>query len=133
MIEIPPEVQVKSTIKPGTVYYFTEESFKSEEPHYFIVINHDPVNDEVVLMVCASSKVEKVIRRRKKIQETIIIIEESGQNIQQMRPLLHFSLSRIGRKARQLPVLYLRALPPSMMSPALGMSFQPFCFLGIGG
>lgn len=73
MIDIPPEAQIKSTIKPGSVFYFIEEALKfSEEPHYFIVINHNPITDRVILLVCASSQIQKVKRMRRSITDTIV-------------------------------------------------------------
>ena len=75
MVDVPPEVAIKATIKSGSVYYFTEESFPSTEPHYFIVLNIDPLKDRVVFLVCASSKIEKVKRRRLHCpSETLVII-----------------------------------------------------------
>lgn len=65
MIEISAEVQIKSTIKPGSVFYFVEETFSSDEPHYFIVLNKDPFNDKNLIMVCSSSQIQKVIQRCK--------------------------------------------------------------------
>ena len=64
MVRTPPEVAIKATIRPGSVYYFPEDSFNTEEPHYFIVINRDPLSDTVVILVCASSKIDKVKVRR---------------------------------------------------------------------
>ena len=64
MVDVPPEVAIKATIQPGSVYYFAEESFSSREPHYFIVLNKTPIEDNVILLVCASSKIKKVTRRR---------------------------------------------------------------------
>lgn len=63
-MDIPLEVVIKSTIKLGSVYYFTEESFHSSEPHYFIVINRDPHEDKVIFLVCASSQITKSRQRR---------------------------------------------------------------------
>jgi len=65
LISIPPEVQIRSTIKSGSVYYFEEASFASCEPHYFIVLNHFPHKDEIVLLVYSSSRIEKVKYRRR--------------------------------------------------------------------
>ena len=65
MIDVPPEVAIRSTIKPGSVYYFSEDSLHSSEPHYFIVINKDPFGERVVLLVCASSRIDKVKQRRR--------------------------------------------------------------------
>ena len=76
MIKIPPEVQIKSTIKPGSVFYFPEDTFKSNEPHNFIVLNHKPISDDVILLVCSSSKVKKVKRRRRNLPSTTVVIKK---------------------------------------------------------
>lgn len=59
-MEIPPEIQIKSTLKPGSVYYFVDESLKSSEPHYFIVLNYTPLEDHFLLLVCSSHQISKV-------------------------------------------------------------------------
>jgi hypothetical protein len=75
MIHIPPEVQIRASIQPGSVYYFKEESFSSTEPHFFIVLNHSPAVDSNLLLVCSSSQHEKVKRRRRYLPtETLVEI-----------------------------------------------------------
>ncbi|MFC2017711.1 hypothetical protein ACFLTQ_00195 [Chloroflexota bacterium] len=64
MVHIPPDVAIKAAIQPGSVYYFPEDSFNTEEPHYFVVINLDPSEDTVIILVCSSSRIEKVRQRR---------------------------------------------------------------------
>ena len=64
MVQLPPEVQIRAAIRPGSVYYFPKASFSSSEPHYFVVLNHTPLTDSFLVLVCASSQVEKVKRRR---------------------------------------------------------------------
>jgi len=73
-MDIPPEVAIKATIKVGSVYYFPEVSFHSPEPHYFIVINTDPIEDKVIFLVCASSQIDKS-RERRKICPTGTLVE----------------------------------------------------------
>jgi hypothetical protein len=74
-MDIPPEVAIKSTIRIGSVYYFTEESLQSDEPHYFIVINKNPHDDKIVFLVCAQSQIAKVKQRRKNLPpETLVEI-----------------------------------------------------------
>ena len=74
MIDIPPEIQITSTISPGSVYYFVEDTFNSDEPHYFIVINNKPLSDKVILLVCSSSQIQSTIDRRKHLKGTLVII-----------------------------------------------------------
>lgn len=74
-MRIPPEIKIKSTIQPGSVYYFEEETLNSPEPHYFIVININPQEDTVILLVCASSQIDKVLKRRRTCSvETLVKI-----------------------------------------------------------
>lgn len=74
-MDIPPEVALKSTIKLGSVYYFSEESLRSPEPHYFIVINKDPHEDKIIFLVCAQSQITKVKQLRKNCPpETLVEI-----------------------------------------------------------
>jgi hypothetical protein len=80
MIEIPSDVRIISTLKQGMVYYFIEESFSSDEAHYFIVLNKDPRGDPNLLLVCASSKVEKRKKYAKQFgyaPETLVIVQPS--------------------------------------------------------
>jgi hypothetical protein len=66
---------IKASITPGSVYYFREETFSSNEPHYFIVVNLNPQTDEVVVLACASHQIEKTKDRRRNCpEETLIII-----------------------------------------------------------
>ena len=76
-MDIPPEVTIKSTIKPGSVYYFPNEVLSSKESHYFIVINIDPIEDEVIFLVCSSSKIDKVKQRnRHNPPQTLVAISK---------------------------------------------------------
>jgi hypothetical protein len=64
-LEIPADIRLRATIAQGSVYYFVHEStsFKSSEPHYFIVLNHNPATEQVIYLVCASSQIEKAKAR----------------------------------------------------------------------
>lgn len=77
MIEISSDIQIKSTIKPGSVYYFVEDSIKSGEPHYFIVINNNPKTEKIIILVCSSSRIDTVKYRRKHIPKTLVDIAKT--------------------------------------------------------
>lgn len=53
-------LEIRLSLRPGTVYYMDERSLTSTQPHYFIVINSDPLGDELLLLTVASSQIEKV-------------------------------------------------------------------------
>lgn len=78
-MEIPAEIRIKATIQRGAVYYFSNESpqFKSDEPHYYIVLNKNPLTEQILYLVCASSQLEKAKERvatRKFPESTLVFV-----------------------------------------------------------
>lgn len=73
MIDIPEDHAIKASIRTGSVYYFVEETHThSSEPHYFVVLNINPLTDEVLILVNSSSRVDKVRRRTSPCKGTIV-------------------------------------------------------------
>ena len=58
-MKIPSEIAIKSILKPGSVFYFTEDSFQSQAPHFFVILNKDPISENLLLMVNATSNVSE--------------------------------------------------------------------------
>jgi len=74
-LDIPAEVRIKATIRPGSVYYFPSELLHgSVEPHHFIVINVDPINEDVILLVCSSSHVDTTLRINRSRPDTVVVV-----------------------------------------------------------
>lgn len=70
--------EIRLTLRPGTVYYFQHRTLTSVEPHYFIVVNSDPIGDQVLLLAVSSSKVDLVRQRRRALPpETLVEIAPS--------------------------------------------------------
>lgn len=66
------------SLRSGTVYYFTHRGIYSAEPHYFAVINADPISSHVLIMAVGSSQISKVQDRRKGLPpETLVIVDPS--------------------------------------------------------
>lgn len=63
VMDIPADIVIKSTLKQGTVYYMTWDSFSSTEPHYFVVLSLDPQNNPDIAIVCAVSDIPKTKKR----------------------------------------------------------------------
>lgn len=58
---VPADVSIKSTICPGSVYLFLEDSFEGcDKKHYFIVLNSNPLSDELLFLVWSKTLSEKV-------------------------------------------------------------------------
>lgn len=68
--------ELKLTLRSGTVYYFEHRGIYSTEPHYFAVINADPLSDNVLIMTIGSSQIGKVQRRRKELPpDTLVVVD----------------------------------------------------------
>ena len=75
-MEIPWEIRL--TLRAGTVYYMADRGLSSVEPHYFVVVNADPIGDEVLLLTVASSQIDSVKRRRRgEPASTVVEIAEA--------------------------------------------------------
>ena len=66
---LPASVLIDVTLQEGAVYYFInpDDSFKSEEPHYFVVLNN-PLDGIDTVLICATTKIGEtqlfVVKRR---------------------------------------------------------------------
>jgi hypothetical protein len=68
------DLKLRLTLREGSVYYFAERHLTSPEPHYFIVVNADPLAQQVLLLSVVTSQVEAVKLRRQACPETIVEI-----------------------------------------------------------
>lgn len=67
-----------NSIKAGSVYKFSEATFPSSNPHFFIVLNHTPSTDPFIALTVASSQVENVHGRNSHLPaETMVIIKNT--------------------------------------------------------
>jgi hypothetical protein len=70
----PSRFDLRATIQPGSVCYFHDSNLTSPDPHYFIIINKNPLTDRILLLVCSSSQLEAVRKRRALRPETVVEI-----------------------------------------------------------
>ncbi|HEU5125240.1 MAG TPA: hypothetical protein VFW05_14390 [Verrucomicrobiae bacterium] len=64
--------KLRLSLREGSIYYFTDRSLTSPEPHYFIVANADPIAQKLLLLSVLTSQVDSVKLRRKKCPETLV-------------------------------------------------------------
>ncbi|MDA0767605.1 MAG: hypothetical protein O3A92_12375 [Verrucomicrobia bacterium] len=77
-MDIPLEIRL--SLRQGTVYYMAERQLTSIEPHYFVVVNREPLRDRVLLLLVVTSQVEKARQRvaRKTLPaETLVEIRQT--------------------------------------------------------
>ena len=119
------DLKLRLTLREGSVYYFEERHLTSPEPHYFIVVNSDPLAQQVLLLSVVTSKVEDVKLRRKNCLETLVELtpDNSGvlkkpsivdcNDLKQV-PLAEFNTRFMRREIRcfdkDLPVVLRKAL-----------------------
>lgn len=73
--------KLRVTLREGSVYYFADRSLTSGVPHYFIVVNSNPLKQEVLLLGVVTSKVAVVRQRRRFCPETTVEISPSISDI----------------------------------------------------
>jgi len=66
------DLKLRLSLREGTVYYFVHHSLTSPEPHYFIVVNSDPLTQKVLLLAVGTSQIKTVKLRRKACLETLV-------------------------------------------------------------
>jgi len=66
-------LEIRLSLRPGTVYYMAERHLTSVQPHYFIVVNRDPLGEELLLLAVYSSQVENVKRRRSREDGSTVV------------------------------------------------------------
>lgn len=77
-MEIPDDLLFEICYKQGSVFYFVDEELSSQEPHFFIVLNHSPSSQQVFILAVSSHQVLKTYYRRPNEQiETLIEITPS--------------------------------------------------------
>jgi hypothetical protein len=66
---------LKLSLRRGCVYYFVDRRTTSTEPHYFVVVNSEPLGDELLLLCIVTSNVERVRRMRICLPGTTVEID----------------------------------------------------------
>jgi len=94
--EVPLELRL--TLRPGTVYYFQHRALTSVEPHYFIVVNSDPLHDQALLLAVASSRVQSV-RQRRRFMPPETLVEISPIEYDEFRLPSIVDCNRVFRKS----------------------------------
>jgi len=80
-MELPAELQIDGTLEQGMVYFYPEDGFTNDRPHFFVVLNKDPKSDEIIFLTCASSQVDKHQRwiEDMRLPASTLVIVEKGE------------------------------------------------------
>jgi hypothetical protein len=66
------DLKLRLSLREGSIYYFADRTLTSPEPHYFIVVNSDPLAQKILLLTVVTSQVDSVKLRRKACPETLV-------------------------------------------------------------
>jgi hypothetical protein len=80
-MDFPPDIRMQYGIQEGSVFYFVEDTFKTPEPHNFVVLNCDPINDEILILACATTlSLRSWVRVSGMPEETLVRLDEKDCN-----------------------------------------------------
>jgi hypothetical protein len=65
-------LELRLGLRAGSVFYFQARELFSEQPHFFVVVNADPLRDELLLLTVFTSQIEKVRKRNHERPETVV-------------------------------------------------------------
>ena len=116
----PPQLQL--TLRSGTVYYFSHYGLNSSEPHFFAIINADPLANKVLLMAVGSSRIAKVQERRRGLPPESLVVVDPSEYPDFTKPTIIdcnqvFELSReeLVQKFKAKTLRYHRDLPQAVL------------------
>ena len=55
MVDIPPELQIKTLLCPGRTYLFKAEEHRGENKHFHVVLNTNLDDSDQIIMVAATT------------------------------------------------------------------------------
>lgn len=120
MASEPLPVELRIGLRTGSVYYFQSRELSSGQPHFFIVVNRDPIGTKLLLLTIVTSKVDKVRIRNRERPHTVV--EISPQEYTEFTMLsavdcnvvLEKTLSELSGLVRRKEVRYHRDLSPEI-------------------
>jgi len=67
-------LELRVGLRAGSVYYFRSRELTSERPHFFIVVNRDPIGSQLLLLTIVTSNVADARTRNRNRLQTIVEI-----------------------------------------------------------
>ena len=115
-------LELRLGLRAGSVYYFQSRELTSGQPHFFVVVNRDPIGTKRVLLTIVSSKVEAVRRRNRERPETFIEISPIDYKELKVNSAIDCSvviekpLSELAGMVQRKEVRYHRDLPANIFA-----------------
>ena len=122
MPDQPLPLELRLGLRAGSVFYFQTRELTSEQPHFFVVVNRDPIGTKRVLLTIVTSKVEAVRRRNRERPETFIEISPGDYDELTMNSAIDCNvviekpLAELAEMVRSRQVRYHRDLPAEIFT-----------------
>ena len=122
---MPPErlpLELSHGLRAGSVFYFEARELSSKEPHFFAVLNRDPLGEELLLLTVFTSQIDKVKIRNRERPDTVVEFGPSEyspltrQTAIDCNVVLRRSLGEMADLVRQKTAKYHPDLSPEMLN-----------------
>lgn len=115
-------LELKLGLRSGSVFYFEARELSSREPHFFVVLNRDPLGNELLLLTVFTSQIDKVRMRNRERPDTVVEFGVSDYSVLD-RPtavdgnvIFKRSLGEMADLVRQKSLRYHPDLPLELMN-----------------
>jgi hypothetical protein len=115
-------LELRAGLRAGSVFYFRSRELTSREPHFFIVVNREPVRTELLLLTIVTSNIADVRTRNRTRMETVVEITPSEYSeftrlsAVDCNVALEKPLAELAGMVRRKEVRYHRDLPPEIFA-----------------
>jgi hypothetical protein len=118
----PLPMELRLGLRPGSVYYFQTRQLSSPEPHFFVVVNREPITTKLVLLTIVTSKVDKVrLRNRERLHTVVEILPKDYDEFKMLSAVdcnvvLEKPLEELAGLVKRKEVRYHKDLPPEIFA-----------------
>ena len=115
-------LELRVGLRAGSVYYFRSRELTSERPHFFIVVNRDPIGSQLLLLTIVTSNVADARTRNRNRLQTIVEItpaeyrEFKVHSVVDCNVVLEKPLSELSGMVRRNEVRYHCDLPAEIFA-----------------
>ena len=123
-------LELRLGLRAGSVYYFQSRELSSGQPHFFIVVNREPIATKLLLLTIVTSKVDNVRIRNRERPDTVVEISPKEYDEFKMlsavdcNVVLEKSLSELAGLVRRKEVRYHKDLSPEIFCENKGGGFS---------
>jgi hypothetical protein len=115
-------LELRVGLRAGSVFYFQSRELTSAQPHFFIVVNRDPIGDQLLLLTIVTSNVADARTRNRSRLQTIVEIspaqygEFKVDSVVDCNVVVEKPLSELSGMVRRQEVRYHRDMPAGIFA-----------------